>query len=525
MKKEKAKGAAPHPRFKPEPFTFYLLPFTFYLLPAFSGLLLVLIQPPISLFFLAYVSLIPLLHSLKQGKRYHNFLSGFVCGVVSYLGLVYWVVVAMNRYGGINMFLSSLILLLLVLYLSLYSALFALSVPYLEEHISLPSYISAPIIWVLLEYLRSTALTGFPWSLLAHSQHPWLHLIQAASVTGTYFISFLIVSVNCIIHHAIKRKVLPLAFTSVILAFFAASIVFGVTQLTNRDEERYTAAIIQGNITQDIKWDDSARAKTIKIYYTKTLDSGKGNDLVIWPETALPLIYNEEKELSDLMAALPPRINAHVLFGTVSKDRTGRFYNSTYLLDKEGKVEGYYNKVHLVPFGEYTPLISYLPFLEKITATGSGFSPGRSHDPAYTRLGRIGILICYEGIFPYITNDTVRRGAQVLVNITNDAWYDRTSAAYQHFAFYIFRAIETDRYVLRAANTGISAIIDSRGRVLAKTPIFEELVLRGRFAIKDTETFYVRHGDYFVPLAGLYLAAFAALAHFRQRRQAAGCGS
>ncbi len=162
-----------------------------------------------------------------------------------------------------------------------------------------------------------------------------------------------------------------------------------------------------------------------------------------------------------------------------------------------------------MPFGEYTPLVSYLPFLEKLTAAGGDFVPGDGHIPIKTDIGNIGVLICYEGVFPYITNETVRQGAQVLVNLTNDAWYDRTSAPYQHFAFYIFRAIETDRYLLRAANTGISAIIDPKGHVEAETPIFTEEILRGSFAMKDKKTFYVRYGDYFILLALIALIALA----------------
>ena len=158
-------------------------------------------------------------------------------------------------------------------------------------------------------------------------------------------------------------------------------------------------------------------------------------------------------------------MNATILFGTISKNKSGRYRNSSYVIGKTGDTIGVYSKVHLVPFGEYTPLLSYLPFLEKLTAAGGDFVPGDGHRPIKTDIGNIGILICYEGAFPYITIETVREGAQVLVNLTNDAWYDRTSAPFQHFAFYIFRAIETDRYLLRAANTGISAIIDPKGRV------------------------------------------------------------
>jgi apolipoprotein N-acyltransferase len=151
-----------------------------------------------------------------------------------------------------------------------------------------------------------------------------------------------------------------------------------------------------------------------------------------------------------------------------------------------------------------------------LTAAGGDFVPGDGHRPIKTDMGNIGILICYEGAFPYITIKTVREGAQVLVNLTNDAWYDRTSAPFQHFVFYIFRAIEADRYVLRAANTGISAIIDPKGRVDVKTPIFTEEVLKGSFAMKDTKTFYVRHGDYFILLAFLVIV-IAAIAGWQRK--------
>ncbi|MCX5803840.1 MAG: hypothetical protein NTU69_09985 [Proteobacteria bacterium] len=168
-----------------------------------SGILLILIQPPISLYYLAYFSLMPLFHSLKKEGLRHTFISGFITGIVSYLGLVYWTVIAMNRYGGIDIYLSSLILLLLVLYLSIYTGCFTISVSYLEKRLSIPIFISAPLLWVLLEYLRGIVLTGFPWSFLAHSQYKFLSLIQITSITGTYFISYLIVAFNCIIYHVL----------------------------------------------------------------------------------------------------------------------------------------------------------------------------------------------------------------------------------------------------------------------------------------------------------------------------------
>ena len=223
----------------------------------------------------------------------------------------------------------------------------------------------------------------------------------------------------------------------------------------------------------------------------------------------MPFIFDEEPYVNRFIKELPYLLHSSLLFGTVSIDGNRRYHNTAYLYGDDGRLAGRYDKVHLVPFGEYTPLVKYFPFLIKITAAGGDFHSGKSHEPIATAIGKtgkIGILICYEGTFPSITNDTVKGGGQVLVNITNDGWFGKTSAPYQHLVFYIFRAIETDRYVLRAANTGISAIIDPRGRINGKTSIFKEEVLRGMFSLRDGQTLYVRYGDYFILLSFFFLA-------------------
>jgi apolipoprotein N-acyltransferase len=474
-------------------------------LPILSGILIILSQPPVSLFPLAFVALIPLIYALEKYKYRHQFIPGFITGIVSYVGLIYWVIVAMNTYGGIDIFTSALILLLFVLYLSIYSGLFSAAVSIMDARLSVPTYLSAPVAWTLLEYLRGIALTGFPWSFLAHSQHNFLSFIQVASITGTYFISFLIVSINCVIYFIATKKSISKIYVAIICIMAAGSIVYGMIRLHGPQEGKLTAAIIQGNIRQDVKWDEAFRIKTIQIYYRNTVQAGSNVDIVVWPETAMPVVFNDEIYVNRYIKELPVLVNSPLLFGTIWKDRNGRLYNSSYMLKKTGEVNGIYNKVHLVPFGEFTPLVHYLPFLEKITAQGAGFASGEGHDPIITDMGRVGILICYEGVFPYITNMTVARGAQFLVNLTNDAWYERTSAPYQHLAFYLFRAVETDRYVLRAANTGISAIIDPRGRITTRTPIFEERVLKGNFGLRNNLTLYVRYGDYFILLSFLFL--------------------
>ncbi|HVN96998.1 MAG TPA: apolipoprotein N-acyltransferase [Syntrophorhabdaceae bacterium] len=479
-----------------------------YSLSFLSGILLVVIQPPISLFPLAFIALMPLFGSIKKDDLRFSFVSGYLTGLVSYLGLIYWVVIAMNRYGGIDIVSSFLILLLFVFYLSLYTGVFALSCAWFEKRFSVPLYLSAPLTWVALEYARGVLLSGFPWSFLAHSQYTFLPFIQVASITGAYFISFLIVAVNTIFFVLWKRGRMSPIYVVVIAALVALTLVYGFAKLSEKTERpHFKTAIVQGNVKQDVKWDEAFKVMTIKKYLQMTLSSVKDVDLVIWPETAMPFLFDREIYANKYIKALPGAVGSNLLFGTMSEDSSRRLRNSAYVIGKDGETEGVYNKVHLVPFGEYTPLISYFPFLAKLTAAGGDFSPGQSHEPIKTDIGSIGVLICYEGVFPSITNETVRRGAQVLVNLTNDAWYDRTSAPYEHFAFYVFRAIETDRYLLRAANTGISAVIDPNGRIEARTPIFTEDVLQGSFALRSTRTVYVRWGDYFMIIALLVLAS------------------
>lgn len=493
------------------------------ILPVISGLLFVLIHPPISLFPVAYVALVPLLCSLNSSNLYKSFLAGTLTGITGYLGIIYWVVVAMNRYGGLDIFTSISIMLLLVLYVSFYIGVFCYSICFLESRLSVPFFLSAPCVWVLLEYIRDFLLTGFPWALIAYSQYNFLPFIQITSITGVYFISFMVVSINCILQFLWTKKRIPIIYTIIVGILFLLSLLYGFNRLRTEDNVRMlNTSIIQGNFSQDIKWDDSSKAKTIKKYYQLTLENSKDTHLVIWPETAMPFAFNTGKEISDLIRLLPSIMKTNLLFGTVYRDDAGRYYNSAYILNEAGETAGIYNKVHLVPFGEYTPLLDYIPFLSKITAAGGNFTAGSSHEPIKTTIGDIGVLICFEGIFPKISNETVRKGAQVLVNITNDAWYDRTSAPFQHLSFYVFRAIETDRYLLRSANTGISAIIDPRGRIKEKTPIFEEAVLKGKFGMKSEKTFYLIYGDWFI-YATAFVLFFGTLYFFiRKKARQAG---
>ncbi|MCX7857934.1 MAG: apolipoprotein N-acyltransferase [Deltaproteobacteria bacterium] len=478
-----------------------------YFLPGLSGLLIIFSQPPFPFFFLAYVCLVPLLFCLNRDGRKSDFLYGLKTGIVAYTGIIYWVVIAMNKYGGIDILSSILCMLLLSLYLSIYLATFTFLISFFDSRLSLPIYLSSPFIWTLLEYLRTFLLSGFPWALIAYSQYSFIYLIQVSALIGPYYMSFLIVLVNCGIYLLLKErlsffKVPKLAFfLSSVAVIFIGTLTYGFFRigLNFDDSTKKNVALIQASVRQDIKWTEEYKMASVQTHMSKSLETARKADLIIWPETALPYVLEENIGLLKCISGFAKYANVPILTGALSRDEKGKLYNAAYLFDRYGEIKGIYKKVHLVPFGEYTPLVHYLPFMENISVSGEDFSPGSGHYPLFLpELGEIGVLICYEGIFPHISRETVKNGAKVIVNLTNDAWYDKSSAPYQHFAFYVFRAVETGRFVVRCANTGISAIIDPKGKVVMKTSLFKEETLLGQISLRSEETLYVKWGDYFI---------------------------
>ncbi|MCS7281107.1 MAG: apolipoprotein N-acyltransferase [Desulfobacterota bacterium] len=483
---------------------------------------MVLSQPPFPFFFLAYFCLVPLFYSMRRDGSKADFFFGLKSGIVAYIGLLYWVVIAMTKYGGINLLSSMACMLLLSTYLALYVGAFTYISSLTESVLRIPVYFSAPFFWTLLEYLRTYMLTGFPWSLLAYSQYNFLPFIQICSFAGPYYVSYVIVSINCLLFLLLTRNLKSKAeffFSVFVTMLVVVTIFYGLIRLISDEEMKSTkiVSVIQASIRQDVKWTDEYKLETLKKHISITLGVPQESNLIVWPETALPFTLEEGGLMVDEFSKFVRILNVPLLVGALSRDETKKLYNSAFLFDSYGKVIGIYRKVHLVPFGEYTPLIEYFPFLEKISVAGEDFSPGKSHEPLLLPgFGRIGVLICYEGIFPQISRKTVIEGAEILINLTNDAWYDRSSAPYQHFAFYIFRAIETDRFVVRSANTGISAVIDPKGRVISKTSLFTEEILTSKISLRKGETFYVKYGDWFIALVAFALfitVAFRSLSH------------
>jgi apolipoprotein N-acyltransferase len=353
--------------------------------------------------------------------------------------------------------------------------------------------------------------TGFPWENLAHSQYLNLPLIQLADITGSYGVSFLIVLVNAAICAFIgtddrgRRKALTGAAVAVLLVTLAAGYGFWrIGDITTRFEAvpRQTVALIQGNIDQSIKWDPTFQKETLRIYRDLSLQAAKESpQLIIWPETATPFMFQNRDELHDSVVDTAKSTGAWLIFGSPSYTRHEgelRFQNSAFVLSPDGEIVGKYNKVHLVPYGEYVPLRPLFPFIEKLAVGVGDFLAGTEFDPVTVAGKPVGFLICYEGIFPEIGRAWGRSDASFLVNVTNDAWFGTTSAPFQHLSMTVFRAVENRLYVVRAANTGVSAIIDATGLITAQTDLFVRTFLKGPVQIHRVQTFYTKYGDIFV---------------------------
>lgn len=480
------------------------------LLALLSGVLITASFPPLKTDWLIWISIIPLLIALDGTYPREAFKLGMLAGLSHYISLIYWIINVLSAYGGLNFFISIFILLLLCLYLSIYMGLFSLFTVIFT--ISKTKILFYAGIWVSLEYIRGLILTGFPWGLLGYSQYDRI-IAQIADITGVYGISFIIVAVNILFFQLImyKKEILKNKYfileTLILILFSASSIYHGNNCLMRYsvdkpEKPQLNVAVIQGNIDQEVKWNEDFKEITIDKYVYLTQSSYNTKpDIVVWPETAAPLFFQDDSPLTGKIYDLARESKAHLIFGSpaykMGQDYIS-YYNRAWHISPEGRISGQYNKNHLVPFGEYVPLQEVLPFVNRLVPAAGDFSKGESTDPVLLGKNPSGVLICYEVIFPEIARSQVLKGASLLINITNDAWFGFTSAPYQHLFMSVFRAIENRRPLIRSANTGISAIIDSTGNVNIDGSLFTEEVLTGRITPeKDILTFYSRFGDVF----------------------------
>ncbi|MFH0872644.1 MAG: apolipoprotein N-acyltransferase [bacterium] len=476
-----------------------------WLLSTLSGALLLLAFPRADLESLAWVAFVPLLLILPQVSPGRGFLYGLVAGLAFYLGSISWVTHAMVLYGGLSCPLSLVALLAICLYLGSYFGLFS----FLCCHFRLLSDWRGtwllPALWVSLEFLRNYLLSGFPWNLLGYSQYQSPHFLQLASLTGVYGLSFLILLVNATLAYALLQS---LRSRSVLKALLGAGIAlalvlsYGHFRIHHlREGERIKVAVAQGNIDQSLKWNPARQRETLEIYKRLTREASRSRPaMIVWPETALPFYLRLEAKYRQEMQSLANETGSYLLVGSPDYEQEGReirYFNSAFLLSPGKDSLERYDKIHLVPFGEYVPLRRFLPWVSKLVVGIGDFSAGQEARIFSLPAAKFGVTVCFEAIFPELARNYRARGADFLINITNDAWFGKTAAPYQHLAMATVRAVENGCYLVRAANTGISAVISPVGRIIQSSSLFTEDQFTADLSLSTNLTPYARYGDVF----------------------------
>jgi len=491
-----------------------------------TGFLQVIIFPKIGLFWVAWVCTVPLLIAChREGSSGKAFLWGFVAGFIFFVGVCYWITLVLRQYGDLTWTGASALFLLLAAYLSLFYALFALLFAKVSVRFPTQALYLAPCLWIGAEYLRAHLLTGFPWCLLGYSLVDCSNLVQLSRITGVYGISFVIIAINALIAQLLMTWSKTASFRLAIGCLILTGMSFGFSRLTGPlPPGRQQVRIVQTYISPEQDWNHEARSALLnelaalsdKCDDDHTATSTHPFRILLWPETPAPFYFNNDIEFRHWMQDLAKRCKAYLLFGFVDlrsseSPRKGRDpYNSIALLSPEGGFISQYDKIHLVPFGEYVPYTSIFFFIDKISTEAGNFRAGDRI--VVSPLGSdhaLGAFVCYESILPDLVRRFASQGAQVFVNVTNDAWFGDSAAPYQHLNMARFRAIENHRYLLRAANSGISAVIDPYGRIQTRSLLDERTRLDSIFEWENEKTFYTRYGDVFAwSCLGIDLLAF-----------------
>jgi len=498
-----------------------------YLPAALSGILMVLMFPRAGQDYLAWVCLVPLIMVMLCRPGQSTIIQGVVAGTAYHIGLVYWVVVSMNTYGGVPQPVAAVLLTLLALVLSVFVALPLWCSVFICKYTRIRLTLTLPACWVACEYVKSWILTGFPWELLGYSQFQNLRLIQIADITGVYGVSFVVLSVNCAIaagiYALIVRKRSTVLEPCCALLLVALSLLYGharVEEFRDPAGPRFTTLLVQPNIPQNLKWDPEYLDETMqRLFHLSTGQTNLKPDIIIWPESATPFFFQNEPAYHTYVRRTQQTSNAWLLFGSPSftqQNGFNFFHNSAFLLRPDGSETGRYDKQHLVPWGEYVPLQKLFPFINKLVTGIGDFSPGNGMKLLQAGDKTLATLICYEIIFPDLTRNLVRLGGNCIINITNDAWFGHTCAPYQHLSMAVLRAVENKRFLVRAANTGISAAISPTGEILSQTALFTEAALPATITALDCLTLYSRFGDLFA--RGCLLVVAALLLTARRRR-------
>jgi apolipoprotein N-acyltransferase len=496
-----------------------------------SGLALALAFPNFDLNLAAWIAFVPLLYAIDGEPLWNVFryswLQGFACNVAS----LYWITITLHHFADVRIIFAVLPMLLLAAVIALFSGAAVWAAGFITARLGLSIVLTLPITWTAVEWFRTYYPIGFPWNLLGYAAYQNLTLIQFAEFTGVYGVSALIVLFNVVVYVVFFRRESPRMQgigLGILSALILVAWVFGTLRIDGLERERpqqsLKFAMVQGNIPQSIKWDPNFLELSFGVYVQQSEAAARlGADLIVWPEAAAAFFFQPTEQYPSAFAQDAPYrqrllqlaadTREPILFGAPALGEVdGRlgFYNRAYLVSDAGAVAAWYDKIQLVPFGEYVPLRSLLGYFVNRVVEGFGDMFAGDRQTIFDLKGaRLGVLICYESIFPNLSRMAVNRGADILVNITNDAWYGASSAPYQLLAMAAMRAIETKVPVVRVANTGISAVIEPSGKITARTPLFKRGTEIERVYWQPRRTVYTAVGDLFAEVCfALTMIAF-----------------
>ena len=534
--------------------------FSAWLLIILSALLQVLIFPLPGLYLLSWFALAPLFVALLRARPAGEleiddtvklqaatpaqaFVLAYVCGILWYAGTCYWIYNTMHEFGGLSVPMALLALFLFCLYLGLYHGLFGLLLSLImgSERDHRRVLVAAPFLWVAVELVR-TRVTGFPWNLLGIAQVDNVALCRIAGWTGVYGISFEIMLVNVALAAAFvvprkKRGALLVAALASAAVLQAGRLIEAPVAAAGR-----AALLVQANIPVTADWTRDYVEQTLRQLTDLTLKPVVANasattstetslpettpakiDLIVWPESPAPF-YTSDLLFRSALTDLARRSQKWIVAGSIGTDSgtqngsRAQVFNSAVLVSPNGEWTARYDKVHLVPFGEYLPFPQLFAFAGGLTKEVGEFGRGTSRAPLNVGGTPLGVFICYESVFPDEVRQFAAQGAQVFVNISNDGWYGDSGAYAQHLNQTRMRAIENARWLLSATDTGVTASIDPWGRIAAEVPRKQRTALVAPYAITSVTTFYTRHGDWFAYLCAIISIA-ALLARFTSRKK------
>lgn len=491
-----------------------------------SGAALAVAFPKVSLGFLAWGAFVPLYFAIHGARLRRVFWLTWLQQFAFLICTLYWLWIPLHVDGHGPVAVAAGVIVFVSATEALFGAISVLSAEFVSRHLRVSRLISYPIAWTALEWVRSFFPVGFPWNPLGDAVFGEIPVIQIAEFIGVFGLSALIIFVNIalweLISSAIAGNRNPRTAGALILVT-AAVVGFGMLRI--RELERMpvaghlTVAMIQGNIPQSDKWDPSKLPSTFKVYSDMTNEAAAGgSNLIIWPEAATgfifeplnayPYILRIQAPYWEKLTRLAAGVNTPILVGSPAMDigpHDIQMRNRAYMLGADGRVRGYYDKIELVPVGEYVPVL-LKRFVSRMVEAPTDFVPGNRQTIFTVGTARLGVLICYESIFPYLSQRVVHAGANVLVNMTNDAWYGRSSAPYQLLAMTVLRAVENRTPIVRVGNTGISAIITPVGRIQDATQLFTRTTEIETVEWKKVHAFYSDAGDVFASLCSALLA-------------------